>query len=84
MCDALSRDAPKPPSVRVLLANCLADARWQPVEVADNFLQESRHVLEALDGVYHDGRAGSGKESVSGLSHDGSAPVKRYQSGWAV
>ena len=53
MCDALSRNAPKLPGVKVLLANCLAHARRQLVEVADNFPQECRHVLEALGCVYH-------------------------------
>jgi transposase len=53
MCDALSRNVPKLPGVRVLLANCLAHARRQLVEVADNFPQECRHVLEALGCVYH-------------------------------
>jgi len=53
MCDALSRNAPKLPGVKVLMANCLAHARRQLVEVADNFPQECRHVLEALGCVYH-------------------------------
>jgi transposase len=53
MCDALSRNAPKLPGVKVLLANCLAHARRQLVEVADNFPEECRHVLEALGCVYH-------------------------------
>jgi transposase len=53
MCDALARNTPKLPGVKVLLANCLAHARRQLVEVADNFPQECRHVLEALGCVYH-------------------------------
>ena len=53
MCDALSRNAPKLPGVKVLLANCLAHGRRQLVEVADNFPQECGHVLEALGCVYH-------------------------------
>jgi transposase len=53
MCDALSRNTSKLPGVKVLLANCLAHARRQLVEVADNFPQECRHVLEALGCVYH-------------------------------
>jgi len=53
MCDALARNAPKPAGVRTLLANCLAHGRRQIVEVADNFPEECRYVLETLGGVYH-------------------------------
>ena len=53
MCDALSRNTPKlSPGVEILLANCLAHGRRQFVEVAGNFPQECRHVLEALGSVY--------------------------------
>src|SRR6202049_4258932 len=51
MCDALSRNAPK--GVETLMANCLAHGRRQVVEVADNFPEECRYVLETLGGVYH-------------------------------
>jgi len=50
MCDALTRNLPKPLSV--LLANCLAHGRRQFVAVAPNFPTECRHVLEALGDVY--------------------------------
>jgi transposase len=53
MCDALSRNTPKLAGVKVLLANCLAHGRRQIVEVAENFPQECRHVLETLGSVYH-------------------------------
>lgn len=52
MCDALSRNTPKLPGVGVLLANCLAHGRRQVVDVAANFPEESRYVLEALGAVY--------------------------------
>jgi transposase len=53
MCDALSRNVPKlPPGVDVLLANCLAHGRRQVVEVAANFPDECRYVLEMLGRVY--------------------------------
>jgi hypothetical protein len=45
MCDALSRNSPKPAGVKVLLANCLAHGRRQIVEVAENFPEESRSLL---------------------------------------
>src|SRR5580693_3016768 len=52
MCDALSRNAPKLPGVEVLLANCLAHGRRQVVDVAANFPEECRYVLETLGKVY--------------------------------
>ncbi len=51
MCDALSRNTPK--GVGTLLANCLAHGRRQVVEVADNFPEQCRYMLETLGGVYH-------------------------------
>lgn len=53
MCDALSRNTPKLEGIKTLLANCLAHGRRQFIEVAENFPQECRHVLEALGNVYH-------------------------------
>lgn len=53
MCDALARNLPKP--LEVILGNCLAHGRRQFVDVAANFPDECRHVLEALAVVYrHD------------------------------
>jgi transposase len=59
MCDALSRNVPKlPAGVEVLLANCLAHGRRQFVDVAENFPNECRYVLEMLGQVYaHDAEA---------------------------
>jgi transposase len=56
MCDALSRNAPKlSKEVKLLLAYCLAHGRRQFVEVAGNFPEQCRYVLETLGGVwYHD------------------------------
>jgi hypothetical protein len=51
MCDALSRNLPKPLSV--VLANCLAHARRHVVNVTPNFPGECRYILEALGEVYH-------------------------------
>jgi len=48
MCDALSRNVPKlSAGVEILLANCLAHGR-RVVEVAANFPDECRYVLEML------------------------------------
>jgi transposase len=52
MCDALSRNSPKPAGVATLLANCMAHGRRQIVEVAENFPEESRHVLQSVASVY--------------------------------
>jgi transposase len=59
MCDALSRNVPKlPAGVEILLANCLAHGRRQFVDVAENFPNECRYVLELLGQVYlHDAEA---------------------------
>jgi len=59
MCDALSRNVPKlPEGVEILLANCLAHGRRQFVDVAENFPNECRYVLELLGQVYlHDAEA---------------------------
>jgi transposase len=50
MCDALSRNPSR--EFQVLLANCLAHGRRKFVEVAGNFPEECRHVLDTLREVY--------------------------------
>jgi transposase len=50
MCDALSRNPSK--EFQTILANCLAHARRQFVDIAPNFPQECQHVLESLGQVY--------------------------------
>jgi transposase len=59
MCDALSRNVPKlAAGVEILLANCLAHGRRQFVEIAANFPDQCRYVLEMLGQVYgHDAEA---------------------------
>jgi len=53
MCDALSRNTPKlSDGAEILLANCLAHGRRQFVEVAANFPEPCRYVLETLGEVY--------------------------------
>jgi len=53
MCDALSRNTPKlSDGAEILLANCLAHGRRQFVEVAANFPEPCRYVLETLGDVY--------------------------------
>ena len=51
--DALSWNAPKlPEGIELLVAHCLAHGRRQIVDVAQNFPNECRHVLEMLGHVY--------------------------------
>jgi transposase len=79
MCDALSRNTPKLPGVEVLLANCLAHGRRQVVDVAANFPEECRYVLETLGKVYQtDAQAKERKLPPEGrllLHQEHSAPL---------
>jgi transposase len=50
MCDALSANTAG--ELRTIVANCLAHARRGFVDVAENFPDECRHVLEELRKVY--------------------------------
>ena len=50
MCDALSRNLPK--NLAVIVAHCLAHGRRRFVDVASNFPDECRYVLETLGKVY--------------------------------
>lgn len=50
MCDALARNLPK--SFQTILGNCLSHARRHFVEVADDFYDECRYVIEMLGAVY--------------------------------
>ena len=65
MCDALSRNTPKlSDGAEILLANCLAHGRRQFVDVAANFPEPCRYVLETLGKVYkYDAQAREGKLS---------------------
>ena len=66
MSDALSRNTSAlPEGVEILLANCLAHGRRQFVEVAANFPEACRYVLETLGGVYkYDAEARASKLSA--------------------
>ncbi len=75
MCDALARNAPE--DFQVILANCLAHARRQFVEVAPHFPAECRVVLETLAQVYrHDALA-----RTQGLSPQARLAFHQAQSG---
>jgi transposase len=87
MCDALSRNAPKLSNgVEVLLANCLAHGRRQFVEIAPNFPDECRYVLESLGSVYHNDKQTRERklspEERLRFHQEHSAPVMRQLHGW--
>jgi transposase len=87
MCDALSRNVPRSSSgIEILLANCLAHGRRQFVEVAENFPNECRYVLEMLGQVYgHDAEArerGLTPDERLRLHQDRSGPVMDQLHGW--
>jgi hypothetical protein len=87
MCDALSRNVPKVGTgVEILLAHCLAHGRRQFVEVATNFPDECRYVLEMLGRVYgNDAEArerGLSPEQRLGLHGERSTPVMDELHSW--
>lgn len=88
MCDALSRNSPRPAGVKVLEANCLAHGRRQIVGVAENFPKESRYILEALGKVYrNDALAREQKLSAEQrlrFHQEYSTPVMRQLHEWMV
>lgn len=84
MCDALSRNVPS--GVEILLANCLAHGRRQFVEVAANFPDQCRYVLEMLGQVYgHDAEArerGLTPEERLQFHQEQSGPAMDHLHGW--
>jgi transposase len=50
MCDALSRNLPT--DLKTIVAHCLAHGRRQFVDVAEQFPEECRYVLESLSVIY--------------------------------
>jgi hypothetical protein len=87
MCDALSRNTPKlSAGVEILLANCLAHGRRQFVEVAQNFPEECRYVLESLGSVYsNDAQARAQELSAEDrlrFHQERSGPVMKQLHGW--
>jgi transposase len=86
-CDALSRNVPKlAEGVEILLANCLAHGRRQFVEVAANFPDQCRYVLEMLGEVYgHDAETrerGLRPEERLQFHKEHSGPVMEKLHGW--
>jgi transposase len=87
MCDALSWNVSKlSDGVEILVANCLAHGRRQVVEVAQNFPEECRYVLERLGEVYrNDAEARNGGLTPQERLHfhqERSRPVMEKLHGW--
>ena len=87
MCDALSRNAPKlNAGAEILLANCMAHGRRQFVDVAANFPEQCRYVLEMLGEVDgHDAKAREMRMTPEQRLHfhtEHSAPVMAKLHGW--
>ena len=84
MCDALSRNVPK--ELKTILANCLAHARRQFVDIVEAFPKESRHVIELLAKVYqHDSQSreqGLDPLARLALHREKSAPVMEELKAW--
>lgn len=84
MCDALSRNLPKP--LAVILGHCLVHARRHVVDVASSFPAECRRILETLGAVYrHDAEArAQGLSPEARLAHHRthSAPLMHDLHGW--
>jgi transposase len=75
MCDALSRNVPK--ELKAILANCLAHARRNFVELVPSFPEQCRYVIEALANVYHHDK----RAKEEGLSADQRLRLHQQQSG---
>jgi len=84
MCDALSRNLPKP--FKTVLANCLSHARRKFVDITEYFPDESRFVLETLGKVYkHDAVAKDRKmsdEQRMEYHQDKSSPLMNDLKSW--
>jgi len=84
MCDALSRNSSE--EFQTLLAYCLVHGRRNFVEVAGDFPDECRYVLETLGKVYHNDAITSGKAMTPAQRLDfhqsNSGPLMEELHGW--
>jgi transposase len=84
MCDAASRNVSK--EFETLLANCLAHARRNFVDLVPNFPEECRYVIEALAEVYHHDKMAKEQGLSSNqrlrFHQDRSGPVMERLNGW--
>lgn len=86
MCDALSRNLPK--ELEAIVANCMAHARRYFVDVAPNFPEECRYVLETLGEVYNNDalarEQGMSPQERLTFHKDRSAPVMESLHQWGM
>ncbi len=87
MADGLSRNFPKlPDKLKVIVGNCNAHSRRRFVEVASNFPEECRYVLESLAEVYgYDAQAeerGLSAEERLRFHQEHSRPVMEKLHAW--
>jgi transposase len=87
MADALSRNFAKlPEKLKVIVGNCTAHARRRFVDVASNFPEECRYVLESFAEVYgYDAQAeehGLSPEERLRFHQEHSGPVMEKLHGW--
>jgi len=84
MCDALSRNVSK--EFETLLANCLAHARRNFVDLVPSFPEECRYVIEALAEVYHNDEMAKEQELSTDqrlrFHQDRSGPVMEKLNEW--
>ena len=84
MCDALSRNVSK--EFETLLANCLAHARRNFVDLVSGFPEECRYVIQALAEIYHHDKVAK-EQSLSPdqrlrFHQDHSGPVTERLNEW--
>jgi hypothetical protein len=77
MCDALSRNMPRLAGVKILLAHCLAHARRQIVDQAENCPEECQYVLDTLGSICPKRRADARTVSVAGRAAEFSPGTQR-------
>ncbi|OGP79839.1 MAG: transposase [Deltaproteobacteria bacterium RBG_16_49_23] len=84
MCDAASRNVSK--EFETLLANCLAHARRNFVDLVPNFPEECRYVIEALAEIYHHDKMakeqGLSSDQRLRFHQDRSGPVMERLNEW--
>jgi transposase len=78
MCDGSSRNEPDlPEEFEVILSNCNVHARRQFVDVANQFPEECRHVLEVFRDVYHNDK----KARLQGMTAEERQAFHKVESG---
>jgi hypothetical protein len=84
MCDGLSRNVPQ--ALKTILLNCLSHGRRKFVEVAVNFPDECKYVLEALAEVYKNDEIAKERKMTPGqrlsFHQQRSTPIMKELKNW--